>query len=832
MIYLSQSFSRGGWTVYDEGDDPLPALSRLTEEACQAPTLAKARNLVWAWGDVPEKLAARGRQPAARFAYPRLTHVFLDYDHLSDEDVEALRSDARVPGLRVSSFNDGATLGVRKLHLVVPLEHPVSVPYGEAASSRSEYAGAVREVNEVVGEVLGRQLSFARGGEVDAASLEVTRLCFFSGHYSRALPVNEIVPGRFPNTPPARRSSGKSHTAGFVTSPASSTRDFREGETPEAWLTRRVPTLPDLAQEVARAYGQEVLFQNPLDRPYEWRYRHTDGSDSTRGGVRAAYAQGAIMTAAGEATAPEGTVALHSTSLDWRTGFISTAEFWMALSNYYAGGGLSADRGTLPESGPSAQHWEDFLRSLGLWDEYEAERTAMFEAASSPTASEEEVARAEEALRSSLARNKKGAPLPTLANQMMLLSMDPLCRMITRDMFTGQLYLPPEMMLRLGVPPEQENLYDRLFLPRLSSYIGLRYGEGLFPSEEKAQLRLLDAVPDLRLSTRVRDYLLDLEPSDGGLLEESIPWAVTDEGKDRVARFLIAAYHQMMYPGEAYEPILVLDEPVGGVGKTSFLTYLFAQANWRRWEPGRMLTDGVQQTLGSSWLVLDDDSSSLKNSAAVAETKAFQSSPGGAYRLLYSNAMQSAKFHTVTAITTNGFAPPQDTALRRRLLVVPCRGSREQGARLVHEYYQRPEWRDEVWSEVKYRYEVLGQRPEQPSEQDFSVVEGFVARTPVQEALEDLRNDLLEFGEPRQNGLPLDVEVLRPGGKWEGVPFIRVRGANQYLRQVGVVTNEGNSTHLAGELLNCGFVRGPKSVRVGGRIFSGVYYPVPEGGEL
>ncbi|WP_188904152.1 virulence-associated E family protein [Caldovatus sediminis] len=297
-----------------------------------------------------------------------------------------------------------------------------------------------------------------------------------------------------------------------------------------------------------------------------------------------------------------------------------------------------------------------------------------------------------------LARDDQRRVLPTLANALLILALDPILEgMLGYDEFAGQhLLLRPPPPAHEGDPPAA-GPYPRTWQAEDVALVQAhlqRVWAHRFGRETTEQAMLAEAAR--RRYHPVRDWLASLRWDGTPRLDDWLrrAFGAPDDDYHRAAgaKFLVAAVRRVRHPGCKFDALLVL-EGAQGIGKSSACRALFG-AHW--------FSDAVPADLGSKdaamalcgvWGLEFAEIEHLIR-AEVETIKSFLSRQVDRYRPPYGKSYVERPRQCVFVGTTNATDYLRDSSGNRRIWPVACRHA---DAAWVADH------REQLWAEAAAR---------------------------------------------------------------------------------------------------------------------------------
>ena len=296
-----------------------------------------------------------------------------------------------------------------------------------------------------------------------------------------------------------------------------------------------------------------------------------------------------------------------------------------------------------------------------------------------------------------LSRNKKGDVEPTIDNLLMILRMDESLKGIRYNRLSGYVDITEPVPWKDDLS-EWKNADDA----RLYVYLSTEYCN--FKRQD-----VYDALTDVAHSRAyhpIRDYLKSLPEWDGETRAERIliDYLGAEDSeyvREVTKRWLLAAVSRVMRPGCKFDYVPVLSGPAG-IGK-SMLVYKLGGA----WFSDSLSFEDMRdktaaEKIQGTWI---NEISELKGmrKMEVESIKSFISRQEDIYRPSYGRQVEHHKRGCVFIGTSNADDYLKDTTGNRRFWPVEC--SKE---KRLKAWDMTDEVRDQIWAEVWYYYDVLG----------------------------------------------------------------------------------------------------------------------------
>lgn len=314
-------------------------------------------------------------------------------------------------------------------------------------------------------------------------------------------------------------------------------------------------------------------------------------------------------------------------------------------------------------------------------------------------------------LQDRMAEDDKGKALPTLANAMLILALDPkVAGLLGYDEFRGQAYLmaapPPANPSDEAAPGPYPRAWTRADVANISAYVQRVY----CPKMRREVVEdAMEAEADRNRFHPVRGYLASLSWDGVNRIDTWLCAAFGAESNPYVlaigAKMLIAAVRRVRQPGVKFDHVPVA-QGGQGLGKSTAFGVLFGQEWFSDDLPDDLSDKDAAMALRGVWGLEMAELTQLLASEAEA-VKAFITRPVDRYRPPYGRQIIEVPRQVILVGTTNAEEWLRDATGNRRFWPFDCTKADVEWVR---------EHRDQLWAEAAAR-EVAGE-PHWLDEQD------------------------------------------------------------------------------------------------------------------
>ena len=298
-----------------------------------------------------------------------------------------------------------------------------------------------------------------------------------------------------------------------------------------------------------------------------------------------------------------------------------------------------------------------------------------------------------------LERNKNGSVMPTVENILLIFRMDSNLKGLRYNQLTGFIDitgpLPWTNLKKEWTDADDSALYI---------YISTNYGV----------FKRTDIFDALTFSARertyhpIREYLKQLPEWDGKQRVETlfIDYLGAEDGqytREATKRWMLAAVSRIMQPGCKFDYIPVLSGP-GGIGKSTLVRKL-----GRDWFSDNLSFEDMRDKTAAEkilgfWI---NEIGELKGMRKmdVESVKSFISRQEDTYRASYGKHAERHLRSCVFIGTSNATDYLKDITGNRRFWPIECSGIRKRNA-----WDMKPDEVDQLWAEIMFYYDALGER--------------------------------------------------------------------------------------------------------------------------